>query len=157
MITRFEARVKYVLNRDKESVQRGNLQAHKLQLVCVGGVSGYSRSQTVLHIQMSCHGQSTSSKVEATSTGPQMHSTLDGLHIRSFQYLKMISPRSSNYERLEGGMGPTRTTAPKRFAWKKFAVVAVVIIGLVHFFGPRQSPWRTEHHNYGEYFFFFLS
>ncbi|KAJ4475764.1 nucleoside phosphatase family-domain-containing protein, partial [Lentinula aciculospora] len=48
-----------------------------------------------------------------------------------------ISPRSSNYERLEGGMGPSRTSN-KRFAWKKFAIAAVVLVGLVWVFGPRE-------------------
>jgi len=57
----------------------------------------------------------------------------------------MISPRSSNYDRLEGGMGPTRTGAGKKFAWKKFAIMAAVLIGLVYLFGPRASrhlPWK---------------
>ena len=102
------------------------------------------------------NGQSISSKLEAKSTGLQRYSTSDGLYIRSFQYLKMISPRSSNYEHLEGGLGPSR---PKRFAWKRFAVVAVAIVGLVYFFGPRQSrtlPWRTDQHHYGELFVTFV-
>ncbi|KAH9891797.1 nucleoside phosphatase family-domain-containing protein [Cubamyces lactineus] len=51
----------------------------------------------------------------------------------------MFSPRSSNYERLEGGMGPSKTSPGRRFAWKKFAIGAVVIIGLVYFFGPRRE------------------
>ena len=51
----------------------------------------------------------------------------------------MFSPRSSNYERLEGGMGPSRSAPGRRFAWKKFALGAAVIIGLVYFFGPRRE------------------
>ena len=51
----------------------------------------------------------------------------------------MFSPRSSNYERLEGGMGPSRNASGRRFAWTKFAIGAVVIIGLVYFFGPRRE------------------
>ncbi|EIN12644.1 hypothetical protein PUNSTDRAFT_124404 [Punctularia strigosozonata HHB-11173 SS5] len=51
---------------------------------------------------------------------------------------KMFSPRSANYERLEAGKGPSRNGA-RRFAWKKFAIGAVVIIGLVYVFGPRRS------------------
>ena len=51
----------------------------------------------------------------------------------------MFSPRSSNYERLEGGMGPSRGAQPRRFAWKKFALGAVVIVALVYFFGPRRE------------------
>ncbi|KAF8161851.1 nucleoside phosphatase GDA1/CD39 [Pholiota molesta] len=57
----------------------------------------------------------------------------------------MISPRSSNYEHLEGGHGPARLA--KRFAWKKFAVVATAFIGLVYIFGPRASralPWKSK-------------
>ncbi|KAG6810239.1 hypothetical protein H0H92_012761 [Tricholoma furcatifolium] len=50
----------------------------------------------------------------------------------------IVSPRSANYERLEGGMGPSRMQQ-RRFAWKKFAVGAVVFIGLVYFFGPRET------------------
>ncbi|KAJ4491767.1 nucleoside phosphatase family-domain-containing protein [Lentinula lateritia] len=49
-----------------------------------------------------------------------------------------ISPRSSNYERLEGGMGPSRMGNKKRFAWKKIAIAAVVLVGLVWVFGPRE-------------------
>ncbi|KAG2138607.1 nucleoside phosphatase family-domain-containing protein [Suillus bovinus] len=44
---------------------------------------------------------------------------------------------SSNYERLEGGFGPGRTT--KMLAWKKFAIGAAVLISVVWFFGPRSS------------------
>ncbi|KAJ3510248.1 hypothetical protein NLJ89_g4789 [Agrocybe chaxingu] len=61
--------------------------------------------------------------------------------------MAMISPRSSNYERLEGGHGPTRTGAPKRFGWKKFALVAAALIILVYLFGPRASkslPWKSK-------------
>ncbi len=51
----------------------------------------------------------------------------------------MLSPRSSNYDRIEGGMGPSRGyPAKQKFAWKKFAVGAAVIIGLVWIFGPRE-------------------
>ncbi|ESK87621.1 nucleoside diphosphatase gda1 [Moniliophthora roreri MCA 2997] len=60
-----------------------------------------------------------------------------------------LSPRSSNYERLEGGMGPSKLPNKKKFAWKKFAIGAAVIIGLVWLFGPRErreklsTPWST--------------
>ncbi|KAF8872176.1 hypothetical protein CPB84DRAFT_1854601 [Gymnopilus junonius] len=53
--------------------------------------------------------------------------------------MSLLSPRSSNYERLEGGHGPSRTGPGKRFGWKKFAVAAVVLIGLVYLFGPREA------------------
>lgn len=44
-----------------------------------------------------------------------------------------ILPRSSNYKRLDTEGGRMR-----RFGWKKFAVGAVAIIGLVWLFGPRE-------------------
>ncbi|KAF9260943.1 hypothetical protein L218DRAFT_871239 [Marasmius fiardii PR-910] len=62
----------------------------------------------------------------------------------------MLSPRSSNYERLEGGMGPSNMGHRKRFTWKKFAIGAAVIVGLVWFFGPRENikkPWSTAEYN----------
>lgn len=48
-----------------------------------------------------------------------------------------ISPRNGNYERLEGGMGPSRYGSV-RFAWKKFAIGVMCIITVVYFFGPRE-------------------
>ena len=36
-------------------------------------------------------------------------------------------------------MGPSKMSPGRRFAWKKFAIGAVVIIGLVYFFGPRRE------------------
>lgn len=49
------------------------------------------------------------------------------------------SPRnSSSYERLEGGLGPSRGANGSRFAWKKFAIAAVCLIGVVYVFGPRE-------------------
>ncbi|KAG6916178.1 hypothetical protein DXG01_008108 [Tephrocybe rancida] len=61
-----------------------------------------------------------------------------------------VSPRSANYERLEGGMGPSRMPA-RRFAWKKFAIGAAVLIGLVWFVGPRESrsfSWASSKHDH---------
>ncbi|OCH91644.1 hypothetical protein OBBRIDRAFT_774912 [Obba rivulosa] len=55
----------------------------------------------------------------------------------------MFPQRSNNYERLEGGMGPNRMGA-RRFGWKKFAIGAVVIIGLVWVFGPRKEDLVPE-------------
>ncbi|KAK7054490.1 Guanosine-diphosphatase [Paramarasmius palmivorus] len=63
--------------------------------------------------------------------------------------MALLSPRSSNYERLEGGMGPSRLPNKKKFAWKKFAIGAAIIIGLVWLFGPRErreklsTPWSS--------------
>ncbi|TFK87213.1 hypothetical protein K466DRAFT_549038 [Polyporus arcularius HHB13444] len=51
----------------------------------------------------------------------------------------MLSPRSSNYKRLEGGTGPSREPAGRSFAWKKSAIRVVVFIGLVYSFGPRRG------------------
>lgn len=51
----------------------------------------------------------------------------------------MFPPRSPNYERLESGHGPARQGALGRFGWKKFAIVAVVFVGVVYFFGPRKE------------------
>ncbi|KAI1790205.1 nucleoside phosphatase family-domain-containing protein [Ganoderma leucocontextum] len=36
-------------------------------------------------------------------------------------------------------MGPSRNGGGRRFAWKKFAIGAAVLIGLVYFFGPRKE------------------
>ncbi|KAA1469609.1 hypothetical protein DENSPDRAFT_773329 [Dentipellis sp. KUC8613] len=51
---------------------------------------------------------------------------------------KMISPRSSNYERLEGGMGPSRM-GMRNFQWKKLAIGVIVIVGLVWVFTPSEK------------------
>ena len=59
------------------------------------------------------------------------------------RYMSMISPRSSNYERLEGGMGPSRISKVRWFGWKKFGIVACVLIGLIYLFGPRQNRWSS--------------
>lgn len=90
----------------------------------------------------------------ARSSGLQIPTNF-AQHIRS-RYMSMISPRSSNYERLEGGHGPSRTGGAKRFAWKKFAIAAVVLIGLVYLFGPRASsklPWKSKSKQSGEFLF----
>ena len=60
------------------------------------------------------------------------------------RYMTMISPRSSNYERLEGGMGPSRISNLRWFGWKKFGIVACVLIGLIYLFGPRQNRWSSQ-------------
>ena len=81
----------------------------------------------------------------AHSSGLQLPSTRSPFTntFRS-RYLSMMSPRSSNYERLEGGMGPSRLSYVKWFGWKKFAIVACVLIGLIYLFGPRQRHWRSQ-------------
>ncbi|OJA10377.1 hypothetical protein AZE42_07797 [Rhizopogon vesiculosus] len=48
-----------------------------------------------------------------------------------------FTTRSNNYDRLEGGLGPGRTS--RKVAWKKFAMGGAVLIGFVWFLGPRSS------------------
>jgi len=49
------------------------------------------------------------------------------------------TPTTNNYERLEGGMGSPSHGHPKKWVWtwRKFAIGAGVLIGLVWFVGPR--------------------
>ena len=79
-------------------------------------------------------------KSNGNRSGPNTHtSTTNIAQTLSSRIGSMFSPRSSNYERLEGGMGPSRSSPGRRFAWKKFAIGAVVLVGLVYFFGPRRE------------------
>ena len=97
--------------------------------------------------RMLSDGQPLSSTIEVTQTGLQLSAAVHGLYLRSSRNLKMISPRSSNYERLEGGLGPSRIASAKRFAWKKFALAATVLIALVYLLGPKKSTplgWKTK-------------
>ncbi len=89
-------------------------------------------------------GQPLSHTVKATSTGLQLSPAVHGL---SSRYLNMISPRSSNYERLEGGLGPSRIVPAKRLGWKKFILAAIAFIALLYLFGPKNSTslnWKTK-------------
>ncbi|KAL4263475.1 GDA1/CD39 NTPase family protein [Pleurotus pulmonarius] len=96
--------------------------------------------------------QSNSSSATTTTTSssssvrPNITSALFRIP-SSLAKMAIMSPRSANYERLEGGMGPGRRTGLARFAWKKFAVAAVVLIGLVYFFGPREPKDLMKWHN----------
>jgi hypothetical protein len=77
-----------------------------------------------------------------TQLNPSGHSTsVDlGHETRARRLLTtdmFFTSTNSNYERLEGGFGPLRTT--RMLAWKKFAIGAVVLISVVWFFGPRSS------------------
>lgn len=77
---------------------------------------------------------------QVKSTGIQTSD--NNLRLRSFY--NMIS-RSSNYERLESGLGPNRMA--KKFGWKRFAIGAGVLLALVYLFGPRAHktlPWKTK-------------
>jgi hypothetical protein len=51
------------------------------------------------------------------------------------------SPTTNTYERLEGGMGPLSSHAKWKWTWtwRKFAIGAVVLIGLVWLAGPRAT------------------
>lgn len=81
-------------------------------------------------------------RVAATATHSSAVNTHTSSHTSQSKFRTrnmILTPRSSNYERLEGGLGPTRMNGMRRFGWKKFAVGAVVIIGLVWAFGPRKE------------------
>ncbi|EAU86353.2 guanosine-diphosphatase [Coprinopsis cinerea okayama7 len=62
--------------------------------------------------------------------------------------MSIVSPRSGNYDRLEGGMGPSRLGPPqrgwRRFGWKKFAIGAALLIGFVWLWGPRERNLDWE-------------
>ncbi|KZT65832.1 hypothetical protein DAEQUDRAFT_496508 [Daedalea quercina L-15889] len=64
-------------------------------------------------------------------------------HLRKTSTAAMFgsrSPTTSNYERLEGGHGVKSVGSAVRLAgWKKFALAAVVIVGLVYVFGNRKE------------------
>jgi guanosine-diphosphatase len=51
------------------------------------------------------------------------------------------SPTTNNYERLEGGMSPLVPHAKWKVAWtwRRFAICAATLIGLVWFVGPRAN------------------
>src|ERR1700722_2777167 len=64
--------------------------------------------------------------------------------------MTIVSPRSNNYERLEGGPGPTKSTV-KRFGWlgwKRLAILVVGVLTLFWVFRPRQDhyygPWTPS-------------
>jgi hypothetical protein len=49
----------------------------------------------------------------------------------------MSFTRSNNFDRLESGLGPGRTS--RKLGWKKLAIGAAVLIGFVWLLGPRPS------------------
>jgi hypothetical protein len=55
--------------------------------------------------------------------------------------MAIFSPTTNNYERLEGGMSPLPPHAKWRVAWtwRRFAIGAAALIGLVWFVGPRAN------------------
>lgn len=50
----------------------------------------------------------------------------------------MISPRRSNYERLEGGLGPSRL-GMRNFTWKKIALCLTITIGVLWLLRPSKE------------------
>ena len=88
---------------------------------------------------------SINSNPKATTTGfAIVNNTNNNLTSRARYLMAVLSPRSSNYDRLEGGMGPSRVGGTKRFAWKKFAVGAALLVAVVWLFGQRAHTfsWR---------------
>lgn len=51
--------------------------------------------------------------------------------------MSSILPRVNGYKRVDGD-GEARPSRV-RFGWKKFAIAATVVIGLVWLFGPREG------------------
>ncbi|KAI9465389.1 nucleoside phosphatase family-domain-containing protein [Lactarius psammicola] len=49
----------------------------------------------------------------------------------------MVLPRSSNYERLEGGMGPSRLGV-RNFTWRRIVLCLVLIVAFVWFLSPAE-------------------
>lgn len=56
----------------------------------------------------------------------------------------MISPRSSNYERLEGGLGPSRLEM-RNIAWRKILLCLTITFGILWFLKPsKESVWSIK-------------
>jgi len=57
----------------------------------------------------------------------------------------MISPRASNYERLEGGLGPGRLGI-RNFAWKKVVLCLTITVGVLWLLRPskERSLWPIK-------------
>ena len=56
----------------------------------------------------------------------------------------MISPRVSNFDRLEGGLGPNRMGI-RNMAWKKVAFCITITVGVLWFLRPsRESVWPIK-------------
>ncbi|EDR00221.1 uncharacterized protein LACBIDRAFT_314631 [Laccaria bicolor S238N-H82] len=49
--------------------------------------------------------------------------------------MAILSPRSSKYGRLEGGMEPGNVGGTKVFAWKKFAVCTAFLVEVTWLWG----------------------
>jgi hypothetical protein len=57
----------------------------------------------------------------------------------------MISPRGGNYERLEGGLGPSRL-GMRSFAWRKIALCLTITVGVLWLLRPSKeiSLWPIK-------------
>ncbi|KAL1680353.1 nucleoside phosphatase family-domain-containing protein [Schizophyllum commune] len=77
----------------------------------------------------------------AHSTGIDTAPAYD-IRLRSsaMNFFKFGSSHGAQYDRLEGGMGPSRGARRGGAAWKKYAIGAAAVIGLIVLFGPRPSP-----------------
>jgi hypothetical protein len=56
----------------------------------------------------------------------------------------MISPRSSSYERLEGGLGASRL-GMRNIAWRKIVLCLTITVGVLWFLRPsKESSWSIK-------------
>src|SRR6266849_4784978 len=56
----------------------------------------------------------------------------------------MISPRNSNFERLEGGLGPSRL-GMRNIAWRKIVLCLTITVGVLWFLRPsKESVWSIK-------------
>jgi hypothetical protein len=79
---------------------------------------------------------------------PAVHSTATSFHTSSLSGQSknfMIPPRSSHYERLEGGLRPTRLGV-RNIAWNRIVLLCLtVIVGLVWLLSPSQKTiWSIK-------------
>ena len=125
------------VNGDKSKLKRNKTSAFKVQVLSPTDTKFSPSPSPSESPPPSAHSSGLQVPTDAASTTHNFRS----------RYLTMISPRSSNYDRLEGGMGPSRIS--QRFGWKKFGIVACVLIGLIYLFGPRQHRWTSQENHPG--------
>ncbi|KAF9054769.1 nucleoside phosphatase family-domain-containing protein [Panaeolus papilionaceus] len=105
------------------------------------GFSSFSLSQ----LQSSRSSQQNSQTSHSPPYSKTSHSHSHTRSSSASNFITMLlSPRSSNYERLEGGHGPSRLSKRKYFTWQRFVTAAVVIIGLVWIVGPRRGELKEK-------------
>ncbi|TFY56187.1 hypothetical protein EVG20_g9026 [Dentipellis fragilis] len=105
-------------------------------VICMPSGHLHRRHQSQSSLPPSASAPSNADTLSKTHSLPA-HQFLSPRGRRMNEADKMISPRSSNYERLEGGMGPSRM-GMRNFQWKKLAIGVVVIVGLVWVFTPSE-------------------